>query len=324
DGGERRATDPRPSGDRRPPRRRRGRRQGRRLGAHRQRRAGRLRAASDAGDRLRPAGARHVRLAPELHQRQRGRLARRHGVAALRRLPRRRAPAGHARRVQGGGVGQLRAAGGRLRADLLGGGRAARRPARHRGHADRRALVHLHRTRAGGAPGRRGARRPIGGLPAGLARAVPLRAAGNEPALCGHLPRVQRLRAVPLPRGHGGPRRQDRAAPALRHAGAGAGDAAPAVHGREARPRLDLGNPLGRRAAADRPDAGRGPGRADHAALLRPVAPARRPDNAGRDAGNPGQAALQRRGPLRRRPRAPQGPLGRPHHARAARSGGGL
>ena len=45
------------------------------IAADRQRRAGRLRAPADAGDRVRPAGAHHDQLAAQLHQRQRRGLA---------------------------------------------------------------------------------------------------------------------------------------------------------------------------------------------------------------------------------------------------------
>ena len=67
------------------------------------------------------------------------------------------------------------------------------------------------------------------------------------------------------------------AAAALRHAGTGARTAVAAVHGREIRPRFDLGDPSRRGAVEHRRRARRGAGRADHAAVRRDRAAARHP-----------------------------------------------
>ena len=77
-------------------------------------------------------------------------------------------------------------------------------------------------------------------------------------------------------------------AAALRHAGAGARTAAATVHGREVRPRFDLGNPSGRTALEHRRRTVGRARRADHAAVRRHRAEAGQPPPAERRPGRPG------------------------------------
>ena len=183
-------------------------------------------------------------IAAQLHLGQRRGRHRQHPVAALRRLSELDPAAGDAGRVQGRGVGQLRPDGGRFRDDLLDRGRAAGRPPRHRGDAHRGPALHHDRAHAGRAadPGRAG--RSLRQLRSAVPGHLPLRAAGGEPALRHHQPAVECRRAGAAAHRHGGSRRPDGAAAALRHAGAGARTAAAAVHGREIRPRLRSGKPI--------------------------------------------------------------------------------
>ena len=81
---------------------------------------------------------------------------------------------------------------------------------------------------------------------------LPLRPPRDQPALRHHRAAGQRRGAGQAAHRHGRPRRPDRIHAALRHARAGARAAAADVHGREVRPRLDLGGPSGERAVADR------------------------------------------------------------------------
>ncbi len=103
-------------------------------------------------------------------------------------------------------------------------------------------------------------------LRSAVAGHLPLRAAGDQPALRRHRAPGQRRRAGAPARRHGRSRRPARAAAALRDPGAGARTAAADVHGREVRPRFDLGNPSCRRALADRGSDRRGARRIQHVA----------------------------------------------------------
>ena len=141
---------------------------------------------------------------------------------------------------------------GRQRADLLDRRRAAGRPPRHRRDADRGPALHHDRAHAGRAHGRRRPRRPDRRLRPAVAGQVPLRPAGDQSALRRHRPAGQRRHPGKAAHRHGGPGRAARTAAALRDAGAGARAAAADVHGREVRPRQDLGNPPGR-ASSGRP-----------------------------------------------------------------------
>ena len=109
-------------------------------------------------------------------------------VAALRRLPQLDPAAGHAGRVQGRGVGQLRPDGGRQRDDLFDRRRAAGRPARHRGDAHRGPPLHHHRAHPGRAADPGGAGRSVRQLRSAVPGDVPLRPAGGQSALRHHQP----------------------------------------------------------------------------------------------------------------------------------------
>ena len=172
----------------------------------------------------------------QFHLRQRRSQPRPDLVGPVRRLPELDPAAGHAVRLQGGGMGQLRPDGRRQRPDLLDRRRAAGRPARHRRDAYRRPPLHHDRAQSGRTHGPCGPQRPVRRLRPAVARRVPLRPAGNQPALRHHRPAGQRRRAGEAAHRHGRPRRPAGTADPLRDAGAGARAAAPDVHGREVRP----------------------------------------------------------------------------------------
>ena len=158
-------------------------------------------------------------------------------------------------RVQGRGVGQFRPRHRQFEPDLFDHRRAARRPARpdrdpHRGpslHHDRDQPRQAHdRGRAGGRRAR---------LQAAVAGEVQHRSAGDQSALCRHLAAGQCRDPGAAAHRHGRSRRQYRAAAALRHHRADPRRAVADVHGREIRPRPDLGRPSRHR---DRPGRNRG------------------------------------------------------------------
>ena len=109
--------------------------------------------------------------------------------------------------LQGGRVGQLRPDHRRQRHDLLDRRRAARRPARHRAHADRGPPLHHDRGVAGRAPDPPGPGRPRPGLRADHAHHLPLRAHGDQPALRGDRPAGQCLHRLQAADRARGPRR---------------------------------------------------------------------------------------------------------------------
>ena len=205
-----------------------------------------LRAPADARGGVRPAGAHHVHLACATSPRTMSMSASKASLSLrfgdyLNAIP---LPTMH-RRVQGGGVEQLRPAGRADSAhDLLHRRCAARRPPRHRRHAQRgdapippsmRTLLErlIHRR----------AYRPDGeSFEPVCPVTFKLRPAGGESALRHHLPPLQRRRARSPPHRHGGSRRQVSSCcmPAC-DAGAGARPAAATVHGREIRPRFASG-----------------------------------------------------------------------------------
>ena len=113
-------------------------------------------------------------------------LDRQHHLDPLRRLPQLDPAAGDAQRVQGRGVGQLRPAHRRQRADLFDRRRAARRPPRHRRDAHRGPSLHDDRAQPRRAHGR-GRARPTSRPPSiRCARHLPLRPARDQPALRHH------------------------------------------------------------------------------------------------------------------------------------------
>ncbi len=99
-------------------------------------------------------------------------------------------------------------------------------------------------------PGRAG--RSVHQFRSALPGNVPVRTAGGQSPLRHHQPAVQRRHPGPAAHRHGRSRRPGGTAAALRDAGTGARIAAAAIHGREIRPRFDLGNPSGRTAVAHR------------------------------------------------------------------------
>ena len=204
---------------------------------------GLLRAPADAGDRLRPPGAVDDDEPAQLHLRQRRSLARPHHLGALRRLSQLDPAAGDPGRVQGRGVGQFRPRHRQFQPDLLDHRRAARRPARAERDARRGPALHHHRDQPGQAHDRGGAGRRRARLRAAVAGQVQHRPAGDQSALRRHLAAGQCRDPGAAAHRHGRPRRQHRAAAALRHHRADPRRAAADVHGREVRPRPDLGGP---------------------------------------------------------------------------------
>ena len=137
---------------------------------------------------------------------------------ALRRLPELHPAAGHARRVQGGGVGQFRPCDGRFQSliysivDVLLGGRRGTAAMRIEGRPyttiERNLVERLIEVVLADAEQ---AFRPLSPV------TLPLRAAGDQSALRGDLPARQRCDPGAAAHRHGRPRRQYRIAAALRH-----------------------------------------------------------------------------------------------------------
>ena len=164
---------------------------------------------------------------------------------------------------------QLRPAHRRLQPDLFDRRRAARRPARHRGDAHRGPALHHDRAHAGAAHDRGRARRHDGRPSSRWPSRLHARPAGDQSALRRHRAARQRRHPGQAAHRHGRPRRAHRAAAALRHARADPQAAAAAVHGREVRPRHDLGRPSGDRAVDHRGRDRRRARRAGHDACAR-------------------------------------------------------
>ena len=134
--------------------------------------------------------------------------------------------------------------------DLFDHRRAARRAARPDRDPHRGPALHDDRDHAGQAHDRGGAGRRRARLRAAVAGQVQHRPAGDQSALRRDLAARQRGDPGAPAHRHGGSRRQHRAAAALRDDRADPRRAAADVHGREIRPRPDLGRPSGDR---DRP-----------------------------------------------------------------------
>ena len=120
---------------------------------------------------------------------------------------------------------------------LLGGRRGQTRDPR------RRPSLHHDRDQSGQAHDRGGAGRRRARLQAAVAGQVQHRPAGDQSALCRDLAPGQCRDPGAAAHRHGGSRRQCRAAAALRDDRADPRRAAADVHGREVRPRPDLGRP---------------------------------------------------------------------------------
>ena len=118
------------------------------------------------------------------------------------------------------------------------------RPPRPDFAAHRRPPLHHDRNQSRQAAGRSRAGRCRAGLQAAVAGDLQHRPAGNQSAFRRHQPARQRRHPGAAAYRHGGPRRQYRAAAALRDHRADPPRAAADVHGREIRPRSDLGRPL--------------------------------------------------------------------------------
>ncbi len=206
----------------------------------------------------------------QLHLRQRRSLARPHHLGALRRLSQLDPAAGHPRRVQGRGVGQFRADHRQFQPDLFDHRRAARRPPRPDRGPRRGPALHHDRVQPRQAHDRGGAGRRRARLQAAVAGEVQHRPDGDQSALRRDLAAGQRGDPGAAAHRHGRSRRRARAAAALRDDRADPRRSAADVHGREVRPRPDLGRPSRHR---DRPGRDRGRCRA-----LRGEAAAQRDD----------------------------------------------
>ena len=133
--------------------------------------------------------------------------------------------------------------------DVLLGGRRGQSSGARRGPA-----LHHHRDQPGQAHDRGGAGRRRARLQAAVAGQVQHRPAGDQSALCRHLAAGQCGDPGAPAHRHGRPRRQYRIAAALCDHRADPRRSAADVHGREVRPRPDLGRPSGDR---NRPGADR-------------------------------------------------------------------
>ena len=307
----RRRAHPEPGGDRQPPRLQPRRHHAQREFRHprdHQLGDGLLRASADARNRLRPAGPADDDIAAQFHLRQRRSVARPHHLGALRRLsqfdPAARDPGG----VQGRGVGQFRPVHGQFEPDLFDHRRAARRTARADGDPHRGPALHDDRDQPGQAHDRGGAGRCRAGVPPALAGELQHRPARDQSALRRDLAAGQCGDPGAAAHRHGRSRRHDRAAVALRDDRADPRRAAADVHGREIRPRPDLGRPSGDR---NRPGRDRRRSRAVRggaAAAAADDARRRRHADARHQARRAGHGALRRR----RADRRPHGPGRRP------------
>ena len=179
----------------------------------------------------------------QFHLRQRRSLARPHHLGALRRLSQFDSAAGDPGGVQGRGVGQFRPRHRQFQPDLFDHRRAARRPARPEHGARRGPALHHHRDQSGQAHDRGGAGGRRACLQAAVAGQVQHRPARDQSALCRDLAAGQCRDSGAAAHRHGRPRRQYRIAAALRDHRTDPRHAAADVHGREVRPRPDLGRP---------------------------------------------------------------------------------
>ena len=169
-------------------------------------------------------------------------------------------------RVQGRGVGQFRADDRQFRPDLFDHRRAARRPPRPDRGPRRGPALHHDRDQSRQAHDRGGAGRRRARLQAAVAGEVQHRPDGDQSALRRDLASGQRRDPGAAAHRHGGSRRRARAAAALRDDRADPRSAAADVHGREVRPRPDLGGPSRHR---NRPGRDRGRRRALRGASCR-------------------------------------------------------
>ena len=184
----------------------------------------------------------------------------------------------------------------------------ARRPPRPDRDPRRRPSLHHDRNQPGQAHDRGRARRRRARLQAAVAGQAQHRPPGDQSALCRDLAAGERRHPGAAAHRHGRPRRPDGAVAALRHHRADPRRPVADVHGREIRPRPDLGRPSRHRNRAGgnrrrcRALRGATAVKADHEARSRRHADARAQDRRG------GAGALRRRDADRR----PHGPRRRP------------
>ena len=179
--------------------------------------------------------------------------AREHPLGALRRLHQLDLAAGAARGLQGRGMGQFRPHHGRIRADLFGARHDARRQARP---APRRASTGVPSPRSRCSCIRRIIALVLSDAEAAFKPLSPVtftvdRIESNPRFVSISRPANAAIR-VELQLRHGRARRLAAHPPALRHDRADPRTAARELHGREARPRSDLGEPPRDRGLADR------------------------------------------------------------------------
>ncbi len=205
-------------------------------------------------------------------------------------------------------MGQLRPHHRQFESHLLDHRRPARRAPRPDHAPGRRPALHYDRVQPRQAHDRGRAGRCGAGLQAAVAGQVQHRPSGDQSALCRDLAAGECRHPGASAHRHGGSRRQRRAAASLRDHRAHPRRAVADVHGREVRPRPDLG-----RASRDRDRSGRNCGRcralrSEVAVEAADAARGRRHAAARDAAGRAGHRSLRRRDTDRR----PHGPGRRP------------